>query len=312
VPVDVVIVTFNSAPTLAPALASVRACANVARTVVVDNASTDDTLTIAAGFPGVSCLRNDANLGFARAVDRGLEQVTAELVLLLNPDAVLMPAALDLLRAAMRSDPSVGIAGALLIEDGTVCLGARRFSTPFNRLVPAFPLLHRFDRLGADYDAHGLLAAGTEVVDVDYVWGAAMLIRRELLRRCDGLDRRFFMYSEDEDLSRSARMLGYRTVLVPGARAAHVGGASSIGREHVADARKAVANQLLFAKWCGRSSAAIYEVGMRLAFRAQAFVADRRGRATDAERARRAGRLHARTLASLKGRRRDSPKARRP
>ena len=62
---------------------------------------------------------------------------------------------------------------------------------------------------------------------MDYLWGAALLMRRRFLDQIGGLDERFFLYSEDEDLGRQARARGYRALLVPRARARHIGGAST-------------------------------------------------------------------------------------
>ena len=89
---------------------------------------------------------------------------------------------------------------------------------------------------------------------VDYLWGAALLCRRSFLEGIGGLDERFFLYSEDEDLGRQAHARGLRSILVRDAVVMHVGGAST-GDEALAQARIERSNALLLEKWNGPAAA---------------------------------------------------------
>jgi N-acetylglucosaminyl-diphospho-decaprenol L-rhamnosyltransferase len=95
--IDVVIVTYNSAPEIVPCLASLApAGVDPARIVVVDNASQDDTVSlIRTGFPAVTVIENPANVYYAAACNRGIHAGQGDLVLLLNPDTLLPVGAVD-------------------------------------------------------------------------------------------------------------------------------------------------------------------------------------------------------------------------
>jgi N-acetylglucosaminyl-diphospho-decaprenol L-rhamnosyltransferase len=324
--VDVVMVTFNSAATVGRALSSCRSCNDIASVVVVDNASSDGSAEAAAAAGADVVESNACNEGFARAVNRGLAAGAGGLVLLLNPDAEITPEALAALVAALEQAPDAAIAGPVLVapsaasadttvgrvepgegaegrgeivprrvEPGAgseqVELGARRFSTVVNRALWWLPLPPSLRPAWAtpEYGHVRTMLAAERPQPVDYLWGAAPLLRRSFLEEIGGLDERFFMYSEDEDLGRAARARGYRVLLVPRACVAHVGGASSADRAW-ARARIQAANRLLLEKWEGGAAAAAFwaAVGPALFIRSAVFrVAGRRAEAVEAARQRR-------------------------
>jgi GT2 family glycosyltransferase len=141
--------------------------------------------------------------------------------------------------------------------------------------------------LSAEYPDEVFACEGPPV-QVDYVWGTAMLCRRDFLTEIGGLDERFFMYSEDEDLGRQATACGRTTVLVPSAGADHVGGASSSGHAPLAEARKAWATAQLLQKWHGHRAASAYSRLWRLAFALQWVVWTAKGKAAEGAAAREA------------------------
>ncbi len=144
----VVIVSHQSAACLRSCLeACVRYASPSEGIVVVDNASTDDSVCVASSVPGVTVLPNSGNPGFAAGVNQGIRALpSAELVLVLNPDAVLQTVVEPLVRCF--DDPFTAIAaGALCDHDGQPQRGftVRRFPTvaalalenlAFNRLWP--------------------------------------------------------------------------------------------------------------------------------------------------------------------------------
>jgi GT2 family glycosyltransferase len=268
--VDVIVVTYQSAGQIEGCLQAARACPQVGRLLVVDNASTDDSLTAAADGGADVVVESPVNMGFARGVNRGLRESTADHVLLLNPDAVLTADALGKLARALEADPAAVTAGPMLrSSDGAVLAGGRRFSTLTNRLLWHLPLPFRPAWSTPEY-LHPPSRPGQEGgVPVDYLWGASLLCRRSFLDEIGGLDERFFIYSEDEDLGRQAQLLGRRCLLVPAAVVAHVGGASTTD-EARAQARIEWSTTLLFEKWRGRSVAAAFgaAIGPVMALRA--------------------------------------------
>lgn len=239
-----------------------RGSTDVDRLIVVDNASSDGSAGAARRAGADLVLENDRNVGFARAVNQGLEACAAEYVLLLNPDAVVTGDALSPLVECLVEDEGVAMAGPLLVTpDGEVIVGGRRFSTAANRLLWHLPLPWRPQWSTPEYRAELGGPALQHPVPVDYLWGAALLCRRSFLQAIGGLDEGFFLYSEDEDLGRGARQLGWRSMLVPEAMVRHVGGASSRD-ETLAQARIEMSNMRLLAKWEGERAARAFCVGI--------------------------------------------------
>jgi len=276
--VDVVIVSYRSAETIATAVASARSCPQVERIVIVDNCPGDGSAEAARAAGATTVVSSGANQGFASAVNLGLKESDAGTVLLLNPDASVDVAAVTLLVEALVGDDTAVIAGPVLVgSGGSLTLGARRFSSWWNRSASVAPVLHRVRRLNAEYSHQSSLLLSVTPVVVDYVWGAAMLVRRSWLDRVGGLDERFFMYSEDEDLGRLARSVGCHVILVPGARVDHTGGASSGGQEYLASARLAFATWQLLDKWDGRWRATLYRSAVRAAYVAWSVATRLRG-----------------------------------
>ena len=112
----VVIPTLNACGLLAEAVASVEAQTVPVEIVVVDNASSDGTLEmLAARFPRVTVVRNTENLGFGRAVNRGAARRTADVIVLVNNDAVCAPDFVAELLAPF-ADESVGMVAGVLLQ----------------------------------------------------------------------------------------------------------------------------------------------------------------------------------------------------
>jgi N-acetylglucosaminyl-diphospho-decaprenol L-rhamnosyltransferase len=268
-PVDAVIVTYQSARLLPEAVASLRA-SGVSSIQVVDNASTDGSADVARAL-GCEVIVHERNLGFANGVNAGLSSCRREYVLLMNPDARLRDRCLERLVATLAADRRVVAAGPLLVSPaGEFSAGARRFSTPLNRTVPQLPLLRRLAAVfGPEYCDVVDMARARVPRTVDYLWGAALLVRRDFLQDGGGLDGQFFMYSEDEDLGLRARAAHRSLLLVPDARAEHVGGASSGDARELALARQLWATELLFAKWRGWAVAGAFGVMATNALRCQ-------------------------------------------
>ena len=266
--VDVVVVTYQSARHVAVCLEAVGRSPQVKRLIVVDNASTDGSADAARAAGAADVLENRRNGGFAFAVNQGLRGSDSDLVLLLNPDAVLEPASLSHLCATMERVPGAAIVAPVLRDgDDMVRAGAGRLATVGRRVGLCLPVAGRAPAFRPQYR----LPDGDRpaLADVGYVFGAAMLVDGPFLARAGGLDERYFLFAEDEDICRQAHRAGRRVLLDGGATAAHVGGASS-GDEAAIEAQRLSSTWRLFAKWDGSRHAAAYHCGILAAFRLRA------------------------------------------
>jgi len=197
--------------------------------IIVDNASTDGTAEMVnLEFPQVKLLVNSQNLGYTKANNIGINHSRGKYILLLNPDTIVHQGALQALIDCAESHPEAGIIGAKLLNpDGSVQRSARSFpdigaglfrNTFLGRLFPNNPFVRRYLLTDFGYD---------EVREVDWVSGAAMLVRRDLIERIGGLDERFWAYCEDVDLCWRAWQVGYKVLFCPNAVITHKVGRSS-------------------------------------------------------------------------------------
>ncbi len=222
---SIVIIHYNTPDDLGRCLVSLReqapACDH--EVVVVDNASTAPGLDeLQASHPDVRWVRNAENLGYGRACNQGMALVPARYHLILNPDIVVLPGALDTLLAFAEAQPRAGIIGPqLLNEDGSIQESCRRFYTFWTlllrrtflgKLLPGNRTVSR--HLMRDFDHQS-------VRPVDWVLGGCLLVRREALDRCGPMDDRFFLYFEDVDWCYRMWRCGYEVVYLPDARFVH-------------------------------------------------------------------------------------------
>ena len=178
--------------------------------VVVDNASSDRTLAVAAAAsPDVRIVEAGANIGFAAACHLGARKTQAPLLLFLNPDAVPAPGCVEALRACGLEQPAWGAWQALVtLEDG------RHINTSGN-------LVHWLGFGWAAGLGEPVEAAGSTPREVGFASGAAMVVRRRAWDTAAGFDERYFMYGEDLDLSLRLRLAGWSVGIVPTARVTH-------------------------------------------------------------------------------------------
>ncbi|MGF6884594.1 N-acetylglucosaminyl-diphospho-decaprenol L-rhamnosyltransferase [Nocardia sp. GAS34] len=225
--IDVVLVTFNSAALLPAAVESVRAqtVADQVRILVIDNASTDDTLAVARAL-GIEPIVN-RNTGFGDAVNKAAALGTGDYVATLNPDAVLGDSkCLEAMRATL-ADEQVGIVGARMITDGKPYPNGRRFpSTSVALRHAVMGVLRPGNAASREYFGEAFGRPDADQV-VDWVSGCCIMLRRPLWERLGGFDRAFWMYLEDADLCYRAQEFGHSTLLSGPAWVDHSGGQSS-------------------------------------------------------------------------------------
>jgi exopolysaccharide biosynthesis polyprenyl glycosylphosphotransferase len=217
--VTAVVVTHESRQEIEACLRSLRAAAEEVdlEVIVVDNASTDGTPELVAeAFPEVRLIRKARRGGFAENCNIGAVAAAGRHLLMLNPDARLRPGAARALVRHLERHPDVGVVGPRLVyPDGRPQAGARRFPTVRATLVRRTPLRLVLRNSAAERDH---LAQSDTVVecDVDWMLGAAVLIRGEAFRELDGFDDGYRLYCEDIDLCWRLHQLGWRVRYAPG------------------------------------------------------------------------------------------------
>jgi N-acetylglucosaminyl-diphospho-decaprenol L-rhamnosyltransferase len=226
--------------------------------IVVDNASSDGSVAmIQDEFPHVTVIPNTANRGFTVANNQGISIAQGRYVMLLNADTEALGDALSALTQYMDANPDVGLVGPqLLYPHGQVQSSRRRFPTKatlflestWNQSLAPRSILERYYVLDKPDDA---------ITDVDWVMGAAMLIRRPVIEQVGGMDEGFFMYSEELDWCHRIKAAGWRVVYYPLAQIVHHEGKSSeqaVPARHINFQRSKIRYT---AKYHGRSTAGV-------------------------------------------------------
>ena len=192
--------------------------------ILVDNASADGSAGMTREeFPDVRVFVQERNEGFAHANNRGIRASRGRHVLILNSDTEIVDDALERMRDHMDAHPDIGALGARLLNtDGTVQLSCRSFPSYRTVLFHRYSLMTRLfprNRYSAEY-----LMTDTnhdETMDVDWVSGACMMVRRETMDAVGLLDEGFFMYAEDVDWCYRMKQAGWRVCYLPQAEVRH-------------------------------------------------------------------------------------------
>lgn len=239
----IIIVNYNTKNLLRDCLTSIYSSQGDIhfKVVVVDNASADGSAgMVETEFPQAEVIASQTNGGFAYANNLGLRRAgfdsdgtpqphSPRYALLLNPDTLLPPTALTDMLAFMDSHPEAGAVGPKLVRlDGSLDLACRRaFPTPevsFYRMVglsKIFPRSQKFGRYNMTF------ADPDELLEVDSVVGAFMMVRREAIAQAGLLDETYFMYGEDLDWAYQIKAKGWKIFYNPAVTVTHVKRAAS-------------------------------------------------------------------------------------
>jgi len=225
--ISVIIVNYNTRQLLLDCLHSVVEAASgmPVEIWVVDNASTDGSVAeVQSSLPEVHLIVNDTNRGFARANNQALTQASGDILLLLNPDTQVRPGALAPIEQAFESDTEIGVVGPQVLNpDGSIQPSCGRFASAWTeflfqsflfKVIPSpFPIgavVHPMQR-------HQYISKH----EVDWVTGACLAIRKEVVTRIGLLDEAFFMYGEDMEWCWRVWRAGYKVSYQPTAQVIH-------------------------------------------------------------------------------------------
>lgn len=209
---------------------------NTTEIIVADSATNHSTKELMYNeFPEITFIESKKNIGFGRAVNKGLRRCLGEFIFVMNADLIVSQAKnLDNLLDYIKENKSVGIVAPKILNfDETLQHSAFRFYTPIIVLLRRISFLantnfgrkrlERFDILGGVEDLNNPIL-------VDWVMGSAFATTRENLSRVGIFDERFFMYMEDVDLCRRFRNHDLGVVYYPNSYMYHFHGGASRNR----------------------------------------------------------------------------------
>ncbi|HEU5279503.1 MAG TPA: glycosyltransferase family 2 protein [Gaiellaceae bacterium] len=224
--VSLIIVSHNTRGHLEHCLSELGTAHEV---IVVDTASTDGSQELVRDrFPHARLLPLADNPGYGGASNAGIRLASGRYLLVMNADTWPLPQAVERLVEFAESEPSAGVVGPRLLDpDRKLQPSVRGFPTLWRLateylflrwLAPRSRMLNAFYGSGFDHGSRR---------EADFVVGAVMLLRRQMLDDIGGFDPSFFMFNEEVDLCYRARKAGWSVVFWPGAEFVHVGGAST-------------------------------------------------------------------------------------
>ena len=192
---------------------------------VVDNGSTDGSVGMLRGRPGVlRIIVNDENIGFARANNQAIRRTSGRYILLLNPDTELGKDSIGAMIRFLENNPSVGAVGPRQTNpDGSL----QPSCFPLPTLPREFWRLFHLDSIRAIASYPMQSWDHESPRQVESLMGACLCLRREALDGVGLLDEDYFMYSEEIDLCYRLRTAGWTLFWVPAAVVAHHGGQST-------------------------------------------------------------------------------------
>lgn len=231
----VVIVSHCSAVTIEACLRSVLASSAPVEVVVVDNASDDATRAllaeVRAGEPCLRILLNDDNRGFAAACNQAAALASGDALLFLNPDAFVGTDTLRRMRALLSTRPDLGMLGCAVVDERGRPHGPQQRREPtWRRSLMSLTGLSRLERRWpalAGVEVRDIAHGDVDLVWVEAVNGAVMLVPRYVFERIGGFDEGFRLHAEDLDLCRRIRDAGLQVAMAPSVAVAHIGGVSS-------------------------------------------------------------------------------------
>jgi len=202
---SIILVTYNKSEHTFRCLESIRAFADVPyEIIIVDNASTDETLELLSRLDGVSIIKNETNLGFGLACNQGASKAKSENLLFLNNDTTISPGSFSALTRILEDRPDVGAVGAkIVLMDGTLQeAGSILWADGSN--------------LGYGRGRDPSDPEFTYLREVDYCSGVCLMVRRDAFEKLGGFDDRYSpAYYEDCDLCLGLQDRGWRVVYQP-------------------------------------------------------------------------------------------------
>ena len=234
--ISVVMVSYMTGPALFESVRAVLEDRDIHELILVDNGSSESSRqsvhNIIAQNDRVKILQGQGNVGFAKGCNYGASFARGELLLFLNPDAIISLGSARRLADCGMTMKAPWIVGGLLRDvHGQEQRGARRRElTPLSAFL-SFSGLHKLPGVESIHMDNEPVPSSPE--DVAVVSGAFMMMCQNTFDQIDGFDEDFFLHVEDIDVCRRTRESGGKVVFHPKATVMHYGSTSKVRRQKV-------------------------------------------------------------------------------
>lgn len=232
---SVVIVNYNVALLLDECLQSVKdqtSCSH--EIIVVDNNSSDESVDmLREKHPDIKVIKNQTNVGFAKANNQAFREAKGRYIFMLNPDTIVLNSAVDRLVGFMDNFHEAGACGPKVLNpDWSLQRNCHHFPTVSMRLVEHLQLAKKYPSsklFGKEFMTYWNY---DEIRPVNWITGCALLLRSSILKDLGMLDEQYFMYSEETDICYRMNKAGYRVMFYPEAEIIHYWGRSVVSLDN--------------------------------------------------------------------------------
>lgn len=214
--ISVVIVTYNAANYIIPAIRSILKSRDIVieEVIIVDNASSDSTIDYIKSHygsdPRIKIIQLGKNVGFPLASNIGVAEANSDLVVIMNPDVIVSPSCLSNLAKIFYNERGVAIVQPKILHPGNYIDSAGGLMDILG---------HGFHIGKFEHDKNQY----NELKEILYATFACVMVRRDIYLSLGGMDPRYFLYNEDLDISWRSWLLGFKVLYQPQAIAYHVG-----------------------------------------------------------------------------------------
>lgn len=227
--ITVIIISFNTKDLTLECIKSVqeKTKKTTYEIIVIDNKSTDGSVESLKKTKGIRLILNMDNVGFSKANNQGIVKSSGRYILLLNSDTYLLEDSLGKMVEWMDKNHEVGISSCKLLNlDNTIQENGGFFPT-LSRVILWSTLLDDIPGIGELFGSfHPKRNFFKSEHRQDWVKGAFMLLRKDVLEKTGGLDEKIFMYAEDVEFCFRVKLNGWNVVYTPETKIVHIGGAS--------------------------------------------------------------------------------------
>lgn len=244
-----IIVTWNSLGTIKDCLQSIKKYVpsnEIADIVIVDNGSTDGTCEFLAQQSGVTLIRPDSNLGFAKANNLAANVATGKYLILMNPDAFLVQGGIKEFANNLKNDIVI-VAPKLVNRDGSLQPSTYMFDSKLNIIMEQFQigrlLPNKLREKYAPYDLKSMHDFFPE-----WVIGAFFVMKKDYFLSIKGFSSDYFMYAEDMDICYKVRLDDKKIKFISNFKVMHLGGVSEAQDDSSTKFRKAFKSRMIFEK----------------------------------------------------------------
>lgn len=227
--ISAITVTYNNEKTIANFLKSlISSIPKNGEIIIVDNNSQDTTVSLVRNIKSdqksrqtsIKLIENTANLGYSKANNLGARLSVNSHLLFINPDTVILDDSISKLLEFYVKQKRAGIIAPALIQDnGSVQPSVRKLPTLKGAIKEYW--------FGEKNEYSEFVPSGNAPVTVEGVYGACLLMSREVFNKLSGFDEKYFLYYEDLDLCKRAREIGLTIYYLPEVKIKHILGASS-------------------------------------------------------------------------------------